>query len=683
MQKFIFLILWSLMLNPGFTQIQVQSDEKSPVNQAVIDRVTEGLLKKHGDEYRFRAERGVNQTAGLWRKTDGDNEAFARFVDEHFIADSAELALVFDRIASNFEFLFGYLDRISIELNRQVHEDKGPVHKTDQYFSAYNPSSHVLEDLFQNKIAFIILLNFPNYSLKEKNNLGAVWSDRQWGYARLGDVFTSRVPPAVLQNMSMIASEGDLYISEYNIFAGQLVDKKGNKRFPEDMKLLSHWNIRDEIKANYGRPDGLPKQDMLYQVMLRIIDQSIPQQVINNSEYQWDPFENTLQRNGNQVVVNPENNVRYEHLLAHFKAIRKFDPFYPGMNTYIKRTFESGMEIPKNEVETLFREYASSPLIRETGKLISKRLGRPLKPFDLWYDGFTARSIIPGEQLDQLTKSLYPDAVSFDQALPEILKKIGFDNETVGFLAGEIDVDDARGSGHAMPSSMKEMPSHLRTRVGGDGMDYKGYNIAVHELGHNVEQTFSLHEVENYMMRGVPNNAFTEALAFMFQARDLELLGLDSDDQLKTSLDVLDIFWDNYEMMGVSMVDMEVWEWLYANPEATPEELRMAVLGISKKVWNEYYADVFGVRDVTVLSIYSHMIVYPLYLMSYPYGRLIMFQLEEYYKGKNFGDETRKIFSIGKKTPGLWMLEATGGRISNRAIFEAVKNALEKVGKAK
>jgi hypothetical protein len=31
---------------------------------------------------------------------------------------------------------------------------------------------------------------------------------------------------------------------------------------------------------------------------------------------------------------------------------------------------------------------------------------------------------------------------------------------------------------------------------------------------------------------------------------------------------VLDVFWDNYEMMGVSLLDMEVWKWLYDNPEA-------------------------------------------------------------------------------------------------------------------
>ena len=57
-------------------------------------------------------------------------------------------------------------------------------------------------------------------------------------------------------------------------------------------------------------------------------------------------------------------------------------------------------------------------------------------------------------------------------------------------------------------------------------MNFKGFNIAVHEMGHNVEQTFSLNDVDSTLLQGVPNTAFTEALAFVFQAHDLELLGL-------------------------------------------------------------------------------------------------------------------------------------------------------------
>ena len=37
-------------------------------------------------------------------------------------------------------------------------------------------------------------------------------------------------------------------------------------------------------------------------------------------------------------------------------------------------------------------------------------------------------------------------------------------------------------------AAMRSDNAHLRTRVPESGMTYKGFNIAIHELGHNVEQ---------------------------------------------------------------------------------------------------------------------------------------------------------------------------------------------------
>lgn len=68
---------------------------------------------------------------------------------------------------------------------------------------------------------------------------------------------------------------------------------------------------------------------------------------------------------------------------------------------------------------------------------------------------------------------------------------------------------------------MKGQRSRLRTRIPSQGMDYKGYNIAIHEFGHNVEQTISLYDVDYYMLNGVPNTAFTEALALVFRKETL------------------------------------------------------------------------------------------------------------------------------------------------------------------
>lgn len=654
--------------------------DTSPIDDATIGRVITELTGRHGDAPAFRIERGVRRTAELWRVDDGDRAAFAGFCREHFIADPDELELVFGRFAHYFEHLHGYLGRIGVELNRQIHEDRGPLHAIDRLFGAYNPGAHVQDDLFANKLAFIVVLNFPRYSLQEKNERGAGWDDREWSYARLGDLFEARVPAHVLQQNHAVYSAGRLYISEYNIHAGRLVDGEGRTYFPSDLRLLAHWNVRDEIKANYDRPDGLPRQQMLYQVMLRIIDQSIPLEVINDPTCTWNPFANEVFADGRRIEANPEDTRRYQVLLDNFHAMRSLDPYHPGLDTYLERRFESSMEIPYEEVSALFREYAASPLLRDVGRLISRRLGRELQPFDLWYNGFLGREGLAEDELDRITRRRYPNAAALNADLDRQLRDLGFDVPTAQFLSERIEVDAARGSGHAMRASMRSKPSHLRTRIGPDGMDYKGYNIAVHEFGHNVEQTISLHLVDSYFMSGIPNTAFTEALAFMFQKRDLQLLGFGQTDPLRDHLTALDIFWDNYEMMGVSLIDMAVWQWLYANPDATAGQLKEAVIGIARQVWNEYYADVFGARDIPLLAIYSHMIQSPLYLMNYPYGRLIMFQLEDHIADKDLAREVVRIYSLGRLTPRHWMQRAVGAQISNEPIFAAVAAALRAVG---
>jgi hypothetical protein len=662
-------------------QAPVQEEISSPIDTNAIEQVIRQLKQVHGENHAFRIERGVQAVANLWRSEDGSQADFETFCKVQFISDETQLDLVFDRLADNFQNLYGYLNRISLELNRQLHEDRGPILPIDQMFGAYSPAAHVQDDFFNNKIAFVVALNFPNYSLDEKNELGASWSPREWGYARLGDLYTARIPASVLQEYNQVSSNTRIYISEYNVFAGKLVDNEGNKLFPENMKLLAHWNIRDEIKSNYDRADGLAKQEMLYQVMLRIINQDIPKEVINNPELEWNPYANEVWLEGTKADFKVEDTERYRHLLALFNGLKAMDEYYPNNDNYIKRRFDNSMEIPQAEVEALFREYAASPLLREVGAIISERLGRDLRPFDLWYNGFVGRGGITEDELDRITKSRYPNAMAMQNDLARMQRQLGFEADMADFLASKIEVDAARGSGHAWRASMPGVPSHLRTRVAADGMDYKGYNIAIHELGHNIEQTISVHFVDNYFVNGIPNTAFTEALAFMYQKRDLELLGMAQKDPQKDLMEVLDIFWDNYEMMGVSLIDMLVWKWLYDNPNANPAELKQAVLRIAKQIWNEYYADVFGEDDNPLLAIYSHMIQSPLYLSNYPYGRLIMFQLEDYISDKPFADEVLRIFSIGRLTPQHWMDQAVGEQISNRPIFDAVEKALRQLGR--
>jgi hypothetical protein len=264
--------------------------------------------------------------------------------------------------------------------------------------------------------------------------------------------------------------------------------------------------------------------------------------------------------------------------------------------------------------------------------------------------------------------------------MPNLLVKLGFTRERAEYLAKNIVVEPARGSGHAAGAQMREAPSRLRTRVEKDGMDYKGFNIAVHEMGHNVEQTFSLKEVDHTLLQGVPNTAFTEALAFVFQAHDLELLGLASPDAKTEALQNLNDFWGTYEIAGVALVDMAVWHWMYDHPDATPNQLEKATVDISKQVWNRYYAPVIGVKDVVLLGVYSHMIHSFLYLPDYPIGFMIASQVEDQMKkAGSLGTEFERCAEIGRVTPDLWMEKATGAPVGPEALLSATKAALETV----
>ena len=146
----------------------------------------------------------MRQAAALWQSKDGDAKAFEEFCLENFISKEDELTIFFNRLQQNFELLYGHYNRISIDLKRPVHQEDYDILPIDYAFSAYDPFAHLKDDFFDNKIAFAIVLNFPFYTLAEKQIAGEKWSPKEWGYARVGDVFTSRIPATVSQNISEI-----------------------------------------------------------------------------------------------------------------------------------------------------------------------------------------------------------------------------------------------------------------------------------------------------------------------------------------------------------------------------------------------------------------------------------------------------------------------------------------------
>lgn len=638
------------------------------VPESVAKRATAVLMAKHGNAERERIARGVSQVRKLWSKQDGSPSEFSEFVINEFLPVGPKLDATFERLEFAFERMDGYATSTNRDLRRGLDLDSGPQLPIDERLAGLEATAHFSEDLFKSKVAFVVLLNFPLTTYRERLDKGKNWSRRQWAEARLAQRFSTRFTSPSSASLSQAIAGAESYISSYNIYANRLLTSDGQRLFPQERRLSTHWNLRDEIKACYGASDGLEKQRLLQSVMDAIVRQTIPAAVINSPTRDWSP---------GQKVEARESDARYKHWLNVFKAARHADGEDPDYPTYLDRRFERDGEMTESEVENLLVSVLSSPLAVPVGKLLEGRLGRKLEPFDIYYTGFNESTDVAEADLDQMTRKRYPTADAFAADIPRLLTEIGFAKDKASFLGERIVVEPARGTGHASGPARRDDKAHLRTRIEAGGMDYKSFNIAVHELGHNVEQVFSVAQIDHTLLYGVPSSAITEALAFVFQARDLQLLGASKASE--TDIKAVGEFWAVREVAGAGLVDLKAWRWLYDHPKATPAQFRTAVVQIAQDVWNQYFAQVFGARDVTILGIYSHMIQSALYLPDYTIARVFAFQIEEHFAtlGSPMGPEFERMARIGYLTPDAWMREAVGSPLTPQPLFDAVDKVLK------
>lgn len=659
----------------------------APVAPAAIADAKAKLVAKYGEARRAEIERGVDQVASLWRAPDGDLAAFCL---EHFAPDAAARDRLFARLEAALEQVDGHFLELGRSMRWGSEVEDGPQLPVDKLLGAYDAGAHAIDDLFASRVAFAALLNFPLTRLADRVRDGAGYSRRMWAEVRLTGRFDTRIPGALAMARSAAEADGDAYIAGYNLWMHHVLGEGGERRFPSKKRLISHWNLRDELKANYADKDGLAKQRTIARLMDRIVTQTIPRAVIDNPRLDWEPVSNHVTAApAAEIEPDPpagrptapggerEPDTRFEYVRAHLRAARDIDPYSPIAPTELDRAF-SKAEIPEARVRAMLGEILGSPLVAKTAREIERRLGRKLEPHDIWYE--LGGGTVAEAELDALTRKRYPTAAAFAADLPRILRDLGFAEPRAKHLAEHIAVDPSRGAGHAMEAKRRGDKAHLRTRVEPGGMDYKGYNIAVHELGHNVEQVFSLYDIDHTLLAGVPNTAFTEALAFLFQARDLALLGRPARGAELERVGVLETFWKTFEIAGSALVELDVWRWLYEHPDATAAQIREATVRIARETWNRYYEPALGGKDTALLAIYSHTISQPLYLFNYVLGHLIAFQVEQSVAGKDaatFAQKFEAAARIGAILPDLWMQQATGKPVGTQLLLEATARALK------
>jgi len=653
-----------------------------------LRRLKKDFGEKKYLKHRKRLAAGVFMAATFWKREDGSAEDFVVFCREHFLTEEADLQKLLDLISKNFEQILG----MGLDIFRQMHrpldvETGEPVTKWDKLFTRVDPFWWLWgEMLFQSKIAFVILLNFESRSSEELFADDDKMTRRQWVETRITDLLRSRESAKLERRALDVSLDATSYVSDYIIHSGSLFDRAGDAIFPTQKEMPSHWGLRDEIRSQYHQPSGEKRQEALYRVMKLIIAQKAPKAAINNPEMMWDIERNkvlVLGADGEPVPVRsydrdidhgPEPDTRYEHLRRTYLAERASDKYYG--RDFIDRSFIDGAEIPENIVEGMIKLVLTSPLAKRVAAVVQKRLGRDLRPYDIWYDKFIRYD---EKALDEIVRAKYPDVAAFAADIPRILKAMGFAPEKADFIASRIQVDNSRTSGHAWGALRREDKSLLRMRCASDGLTFQDFRVGLHELGHNSEQTITLHNTDHYMLAGLPNTGFSEAFAFFFEKHDLEMLGVKHDTELAEEFSALECFWDAFEIAGVSLIDIDTWYWMYRWRDFSAKDLKIAVRRIARGVWNRYFAPVIGVKNEDLLAIYSHPICYPLYMPYYSIGSGVSSQIIEYCRDKHWPTEMERMCKIGCLTPSAWIKQAVGTRLDLSPLFKATEDALRKI----
>ena len=551
----------------------------------------------------------------------------------------------------------------------------------DSILATFDPAPDLSEQWFEQKLAFVAILNFQRVKLDEMLANGGEYSNAEWASARIANSFGPRIPKEVNDLARELHHRASEFVSHFHVPVGTMVDADGKRWFEADRKLLAHWLIREEMKAGYNDPNGLAKQRALAWVMSRHIDGTIPTAVMNGETTEdWDPQANTI---GGKDPGELNGLIRYERWMDNVTIARALDPHYPEHPTAIDRKFNLEREIPELEVEQLLEELLEHPVRRDLAAVLASQLGRPLEAHDIYFDDlFESR---PAEELNATVKAHFADEHEFQAKLPEVLRGLGYSEEDAEFLGTRVRVEIARGSGHAMRPQLPEYGAWLRTNRLKDELGWDGFDTAMHELGHNLEQLCSTYFAPRPSLRGVPNTACTEAFAFLYQSLAKRVLGIEDPELAQRAYheETIASILMACQIAGPSLVELKTWRWIYeSDGEVTAEGIRNAHLAAGEEVWNRFFAEDFGEDPYHILCAYQHQVGYPLYLCDYAIGRTIGHQIRSYMQGKDLATETKRITSIGSLTPDQWMRQAVGSPLSVQPLVEDAAKAITAINTA-
>ena len=245
---------------------------------ATSESVQQALVARTARPSAAASPPGLAQVADYWRAEDGDAADFAAFVATYFAPAGPQLDALFARLETNLESLDGHLLEIGRDWRSQSELDLGPAYPFDELMAGYAPGGALpgrqLPEQAGLRRAPQLPADHARGAPERGRDLDAPAVGRGAAGGPLRQAHPRRGEPGLSRRRS---AEAEPYIAGYNIWMHHLLDAKGQRPFAAGKRLLSHWNLRDELKAHYARGAAGPRRAAHHaRVMERIVDQTIP-----------------------------------------------------------------------------------------------------------------------------------------------------------------------------------------------------------------------------------------------------------------------------------------------------------------------------------------------------------------------------------------------------------------------
>ena len=553
----------------------VPSAIRSPDAQAVIEQLVESHGAGQAGEDPPRGDPGRRALAPRGRRSGQSLRGSAR---NSSLRTPGELDRVFRRIQLVMEQIDGHLHEVRREILLPLDLDTGPVAGRGPPVQRRGPRRARRRGPVHSKVAFLALLNFPVHTLAERLEMGPHWDRETWARSRMMDRFADR------------DSRGRLARDHAGLHRGRPVHRRlqhphGPARDPRGRAAVSRRAAPDhplgaarrvEIAVRRGGRAGAAAHDRARDGAHRA---------------PGDPAGRDRQRRpalvaGEQRGLAARRRAR-DAARAHRRRARAGHALRQPARPVPRRargrplharpprpTSTAGStidrQIPESEVEALLASVLASEEFQRPAELIRSRLGRPLEPFDIWYDGFKARSDSPrGGAGPPRLRALPRRRRRSRTTCRGSSTRLGFTSDKAAWLAERIVVDPVPGR---RARHGRRAPARTRPTCAPASPRAVWTTRATTSPFTSWDTTSSRSSRSTGSTTGgstaCPTPRFTEALAFVFQDRDLELLGLDPPGEARRQLEALDTLWSTAEIGGVSLVDMGVWRWMYDHPEA-------------------------------------------------------------------------------------------------------------------